>query len=312
MISDEKLFKIAIAYYKNGETQQSIAKEFGVSHVQVGKYLKLAKDRGIVEIRINAPFISNDEKGRYELYLRERFGLEKLVLVPSASNEKQSFRFLVEGTAEYLLKKYTNKPLNIALGMGKTINGISSFKPRTADKRSLWNVCPVTNYSVGLGDGNSEGSYFSYHNLMKDFSCNWGSKIDRKFMEALSLSNGDLISDYWEKVDVLVGGVGIPISRDPEARHALLGKEEAKKYALSDIQGDYLNYFFDEEGHIVKSATLSPLAITESQMKKIPERIAVASGFSKVLSIIGLLRCGIVNTLITDIETASNIVGILK
>ena len=185
MVSDEKLFRIAIAYFKNGKTQQDIASELGVSHVQVGKYLKLAKERGIVEIRINAPFVSNDEKKKYELYLRESFGLENLVLVPSASNEKQSFRFLVEGASDYLLSRYPNKPLNIGFGLGKTMNAICSFKPRTVDKRNLWCVYPVTNYSVSLDKANNRDSYFSVPDVVNDFSRNWGSKVDKPFMDRI-------------------------------------------------------------------------------------------------------------------------------
>ena len=312
MVSDEKLFRIAIAYFKNGKTQQDIASELGVSHVQVGKYLKLAKERGIVEIRINAPFVSNDEKKKYELYLRESFGLENLVLVPSASNEKQSFRFLVEGASDYLLSRYPNKPLNIGFGLGKTMNAICSFKPRTVDKRNLWCVYPVTNYSVSLDKANNRDSYFSVPDVVNDFSRNWGSKVDKPFMDRILSEEKIDVSAKWKDMDVIVGGVGIPISRDPEAREALLGREEADRCALVDIQGDYLNYFYDDSGNIVKSVTLSPNAMDVESMRRVGERIAVASGVQKIISIIGLLKCNIINTLVTDLDTARNMVEILR
>ena len=312
MVSDEKLFRIAIAYFKNGKTQQDIASELGVSHVQVGKYLKLAKERGIVEIRINAPFVSNDEKKKYELYLRESFGLENLVLVPSASNEKQSFRFLVEGASDYLLSRYPNKPLNIGFGLGKTMNAICSFKPRTVDKRNLWCVYPVTNYSVSLDKANNRDSYFSVPDVVNDFSRNWGSKVDKPFMDRILSEEKIDVSTKWKNMDVIVGGVGIPISRDPEAREALLGREEAARCALVDIQGDYLNYFYDDSGNIVKSVTLSPNAMDVESMRRVGERIAVASGVQKIISIIGLWKCNIINTLVTDLDTARNMVEILR
>lgn len=312
MITDEKLFKIAISYYKNGKTQQDIAKEYGVSHVQVGKYLKMAMDRGIVEIRINAPFVSNDEKTKYLLYLKETFGLENLVLVPSAANEKQSFRFLIEGACDYLIGKYPNKNLCLGFGLGKTMKAICNTKTRIADKKNMWSVFPVANYSVQFDQDCGDENYFSYQTFANAFALNWGCKIDKTFMDLIRTNDDVDLDDYWSKLDVLIGGVGIPISRDPEARIALLGQKGARKYALADIMGDYLNYFFDDEGHIVRPITLSGCSMGLDIMAGIPERIAVASSFQKVFSIIGLLRCNLINTLITDVDTAKNIVEILR
>lgn len=63
MISDERLFEVAVAYYIQKKTQVQIAKDLGVSHVQVGKYLKEALKRDIVSITVNLP-VSKDEIGR--------------------------------------------------------------------------------------------------------------------------------------------------------------------------------------------------------------------------------------------------------
>ncbi|NBK24474.1 MAG: transcriptional regulator, partial [Spirochaetia bacterium] len=43
-----------------------------------------------------------------------------------------------------------------------------------------------------------------------------------------------------------------------------------------------------------------------------PLRIAVASGFHKVESIVGALRANLVDTLITDMKTAKHVIDYLK
>ena len=93
MISEEKLFMIAVAYYVKGRHQQDIANELGVSHVQIGKYLKMARQKGIVEITINAPFVDDDEQKKQSMVYRSAFGLENLVLVPTAASQEQSMSF---------------------------------------------------------------------------------------------------------------------------------------------------------------------------------------------------------------------------
>lgn len=309
MVSDEKLFRIAIAYYRNGKTQTDLAAELGVSHVQVGKYLKLARKRGIVEITINAPFVDQNEQEMCSIYLKEAFGLEKLVLVPSASDPKRSMQFLVDGACDYLINNFTNKSLNVGVGMGKTMSEISLYKTRSMDKKTNWTIYPVTNYINDYMTRYNSGSYYSYLEMPINFQENWGSKKDDAFIDNVKENRGNDVSDVWKNLDVIVGGVGVPLSRDPEVRRAIMGKSFSSS---DDIPGDYINYFFDSDGHILNPKSQSRYAIDLDTMRGVKSRIAVASGFQKVYSIIGLLKCNIVNTLITDITTARNIVEVLK
>ena len=91
MISDTKLYEVAYAYYIQGRRQQDIAKELGVSHVQISKYLKLAEEKGIVEITVNPPYVSNAIRKRLKDFFLEKFGLENLVLVPEARSALNKF-----------------------------------------------------------------------------------------------------------------------------------------------------------------------------------------------------------------------------
>lgn len=309
MVSDEKLFRIAIAYYRNGKTQTDLAAEFGVSHVQVGKYLKLAKKRGIVEITINAPFVDQNEQQMCSIYLKEAFGLEKLVLVPSASDPRRSMQFLVDGACDYLINSFTNKSLNVGVGMGKTMSEISHFRTRSMDRKTNWTIYPVTNYIIDHSMRHDSGSYYSYLELPQNFQDNWGSRKDDAFIDSVRDDKGNDVSSIWKCLDVIIGGVGVPLSRDPEVRRAILGESYSSS---DDIPGDYINYFFDSDGHILNPKSPSRYAIDLDTIRSVKSRIAVASGFQKVYSIIGLLKCDLINTLITDITTARNIVEVLK
>ncbi len=46
------LTEIAVAYYDQEQTQEEIAKRFGISRIKVGRLLKKARQEGIVEISV--------------------------------------------------------------------------------------------------------------------------------------------------------------------------------------------------------------------------------------------------------------------
>ncbi len=318
MISNERLFAVAVAYYANGRRQQEIAEELGVSHVQVGKYLRLAQERGIVEITLNPPYVTPEDQNRYNLLLKEMFGLKKLVLVPGANSEKHAYSFLVEGAVNYLLQAFPNVSTNVGFGLGRTMNEISTAKIRTVDRRNSWRYFPLLNYNL-VDDPSVVGraDYFSYKTIADNFVRCWGGGVDRNFMELLrleteqgsSLLNADA---FWDSLDVIIGGVGVPFSREPNVRRAMFGDATAKELAGKDIPGDYLNYFFDSDGNIYAPQVHGRQMISWERIASVPRKIAVASGYQKVSSIIGLLKCDVVDTLITDIATARNIVDSMK
>lgn len=314
MISEEKLFMIAVAYYVKGRHQHDIANELGVSHVQIGKYLKMARQKGIVEITINAPFVDDDEQKKQSMVYRSVFGLENLVLVPTAASQEQSMSFLIKGAAKYILSTFENKATRIGVGMGRTMFQLSDNRTSYADRRSSWKFYPVMNYYDQKRHASGEHSdYFNYQDMIDGFSKNWGGKQDRSFLESFESNiestdiEKELSSRYWSRLDMIIGGVGVPFPRDPIARSAMFGEKTAAELDGKDILGDYLNYHFDSDGRVLEPCVLSRNRISWDDIQRIPQRIAIAGGPSKVPGILGLLRARGVNTLITDVATARGV-----
>ncbi|MBO4393443.1 MAG: hypothetical protein J5800_03780 [Spirochaetales bacterium] len=306
MISDEKLFMIAVAYYANGRHQQDIADELGVSHVQIDKYLKMARQKGIVEITINPPYVDADEQKRQQMVFRSMFGLENLVLVPTAASQEQSMVFLIKGAVKYILSSFSNKSTRIGVGMGRTMFQLSDSRISYADRRTAWRFYPIMNYYDQKR--HEWHDYFNYQDMIDGFSKNWGGRPDKEFMERFSEEKAvSRYSKYWNKLDIIIGGVGVPFPRDPNARAAMFGEKTASEIDGKDILGDYLNYHFDSDGNVLQPCSLSNCRIEWDEIQNVPERIAIAGGPSKVPGILGLLRAKGVNTLITDIATAKGV-----
>lgn len=311
MISDEKLFDVAIAYYIRKRTQKEIAIEYNVSHVQISKYLKLAEQRGIVTVSINPPSVTKEDLQWYQIMFKELFGLENLVLTPGTDNSEKSHTLLVSFAAKYITETYGNNVLNIGLGLGRTMHDLCTFQNEML-KKTKW-----TYYPVCTTIHNKSSRYFDYEELLKMISQNWGGEYNTKFNNMLYFSDSldanfqKQICEYLSKLDILVTGIGSAFTLHPATREMFFSKEEQSEILTTNLVGDMVNFFFDIDGNIYVPQKIKN-QLTLEQLRATPLRIAVASGFHKVESIIGALRASLVHTLITDTQTAKHVIDYLK
>ena len=308
MVGNEKLFSVAYDYYEKGMTKSEIARSLGVSHVQVGKYINAALERGLVEIVLNAPTVQKEEQEKMSKLFKEHFGLETLIIVPSAAKDSTVHTFVIDGLVRYLLDNFPNENISFGTGMGRFIKEASEYKLKVVEKRTKWKIVPLMNYDAQ--DMNID--YYDFLSISEQFSQNWGLSIDKKYKKkATSILKGEKIdsdlSEYYKSIDFILGGVGVPFPRNPKLRKALFSEEDLEKSKNNELSGDYLNYYFDDAGRILAPSTLGPYSISLETIRSIKTRIAIASGYEKVGSISSLLRTGLVNVLITDITTARNV-----
>jgi DNA-binding transcriptional regulator LsrR (DeoR family) len=78
-----QLATTAMLYYKDGLTQNEIAKRLGVSRATVINHLRLAREHGIVDIRINGSSFSTNKLSKD---IKARFGLEDVYIASIFDN----------------------------------------------------------------------------------------------------------------------------------------------------------------------------------------------------------------------------------
>lgn len=311
MISDEKLFDVAVDYYIKKKTQREIAQEYSVSHVQVSKYLKLAEQRGIISISINPPSVTKEDLQWYQIMFKELFGLEHLVLSPGTDNTEKSHALLVNFAARYILDTYENNVLNIGLGLGRTMHDLCTYRNEKTMK-TKW-----TYYPVCTTIHNKSSQYFDYEQLLKMISKNWGGEYSSQFNNMLYFSDTldanfqKQICSSLGKLDILITGIGSAFTLHPATREMFFSKESQSDVLTANLVGDMVNFFFDISGNVYIPQNIKN-QLTLQQLHSTPLRIAVASGFHKVESIIGALRANLVHTLITDTQTAKHVIDYLK
>lgn len=311
MISDEKLLSVAIDYYINKKKQEEIAKSLSVSQVQVGKYLKEAQRRNIVSITVNLP-LEKDVEDNYKHLFRDIFGLQNLVLVQGSDNSDKSHERVVGRASQYILETLPNTDTRIGFGWGRTIHDIAA-KEVFHEKKTNWEYCPTC-----ILEKKMDNEYFDSIQIARLFQQNWGGAIDEQLTERLQLlqkfkSEAMLAEckEHWMSLNYLVAGLGCSSSRYPTPRQSMFSKEVYKEINMKNLVGDILHVFFDLDGRIYETKS-NEILIPLEGIKAIPHTIAVASGFPKIESIIGGLRTGLIDTLVTDVQTAKHVIEYLK
>lgn len=311
MTTDEKLLDIAIAYYMQHKTQSEIAAEYGVSHVQIGKYLKEAKRRNIVTITVNLPLSEGEEKDLNRLFT-SLFPIKNLVLVQGSENTDKSLVHVVQRAKSYLLSTFPDNITRIGFGWGKTMHDLSLLDAGS-ERKKHWRYYPV----CVLADKHPD-PYYDTAGIVKHVASNWGGEADPSFLDRVEIAqkteNMEFLKDapeVWGSLNALVCGLGCSASRYPEPKKALFGGEVFGQIGLKNLVGDILHNFYDIEGHLYSVSTKDVL-IPKEIIKDIPWVIAVACGFPKVESIVGGLRTGLVDTLVTDVQTARHVIEWFK
>jgi deoxyribonucleoside regulator len=311
MVSSEKLFDVAVDYYIKKKKQKEIAIEYNVSHVQISKYLKLAEQRGIVTISVNHPSVTKEDLQWYQIMFKELFGLKNLALTPGTDNTGKSHTLLVNFAVNYIMETYGNSSLNVGLGFGKTMHDMCNVQ-NDKEMKTEWIYAPVCSTIQ-----NKSSKYFDYEQLLDLVTKNWGGAYSGKivnmlhFGSSLDVNFQQQISDYLSKLDLLITGIGSAFTLHPATREMFFSGEEESGILTKNLVGDMVNFFFDINGEIYAPQKIKN-QITLEQLKETPQIIAVATGFHKVESIIGAMRSGLVDTLITDTHTAKHVIDYLK
>jgi deoxyribonucleoside regulator len=305
-----KLVEISRLYYERNLTQAEIAKRMNISRPAVSKILSEARIRGIVRIEIKSPLMSDDSLLKQ---LCEGYNLKGGLVVPSGSSDGKLITQLIISQASLYFAKLLLDVNNIGIGWGDTmgrlvdgLNGISSGIQKTG------HVCPV------IGSAPNDIKWYQTNELARAFAEKTGFLPYYLHAPAfpVSLKNKKLfentleyqeISKLWHELDVVILGIGTYPSVPDQATAARFGNLLRDKKAVGMIA----TYYFDKEGHIIKSKDDIVIRIPLEALKRVAKIFVIGGGEKKINSIRGTLKTGLVTHLITDDRTAQALVKLV-
>lgn len=309
---DEKrklLAKVAYLYYIEDKTQSEISKELNIYRTTISRMLKQAREKGLVKIEIEDYDLSLFS---LEMYIKNKYGLKDVVISPTEPNSSEDEKddHLAREAAFYL-KRIISKNSIVGIAWGSTIRKMTG---------KLGAVKATDSTFVPLAGGPSNGnSLYHVNTIVYDFARNFGGKsifINAMVVqETKELRDGIVkskyfkeIKDYWDKLDIALVGIGGPLSSKASEWRDLLTDEDREDLKLREAIGDCCCQFFDRDGKILKGNLYDRTVSAKlEQLQKIPYSIGVARGKHKSRSIIPALKKKFVNVLITDEDTAIEI-----
>ena len=300
------LADVAEMYYLDDKGQAEIARKVGVTRSMISRMLKEAREKGIVEIRVQ-----RSVRTEYDLEntLIHQFHLQGAMVIslPRVSAQ-QSLEHL--GSAGALaLKRHLKAGTTLGISWGTSVSAV-------VDSLQVEGALPIKIVQLvgALGARNTEYDGHALvarlaeklngeaHYLNAPFLC-----PNPKTASILVKTKGIKETiDLGRRADVALLGIG---SINPKfSSYYLAGYvplAELKNLSQEGAVGDVCGLHFDINGKYICSTFCKRLVtINKDDMVSIPLRIGVAGGQGKVGPILGALRGGYINYLVTDSDTA--------
>ncbi len=298
--------RVLTMYYIEGKNQSQVAKALGLSTAKVNRLLKQAREQGLVEITIHAPF---QHIFSLEDRLRKAYNIPDPVVIPQLSQEHDTIMQTIgRAAAEYLLQHLRDGDI-ICISGGKAIYQIvQALEPRRKYKVQ---VVPAT--------GGVQGRHYTDVNyLAAQLADRLGGKAYQLhapiFVDTpqerdalLSVRQISEVLELARQSQIALLGVGAIIPEtasyfdltllDEEARHKIIAEEKG--------QGELFAHIYNAQGQpcaLEYNQRLVGLSIDD--LKTFPLSIGIAATSEKVLPIRGALQGQYLKTLITDEATA--------
>lgn len=302
--SEELLLRAAWFYYKDELTQDEVAKRLSVSRASVGRLLERARRVGLVSINLNAEYLDAFE---LSAELRRVFDLSEALVVPDHDKEPADHHAINArvglGGAQFL-STHLRPGGTLGVGWGETVS-------RVIAATNFGAVGPIHMVTLTGGvDGYLQTILSSQGEAAADGDLATTAAVIPAPMCASSPSLAAALRAEPTIQQVLrhaceaeqaVVGIGTPTLDATIAQLGYLSPGDVATLEEHNVVGDILGQFFDADGNVVTVPLHDRrIGIELADLKFIPKVVGVAGGVHKTRAVIGALRGGFLDVLVTN------------
>ena len=295
------LADIAEMYFIKNKNQAEIARVVGMTRSNISRMLTEARQSGIVQIQINRPLSENHALAQE---LIERFNLISARVV-EVDHTAQLLSKLGQVAGEEL-KTYLKPGWIIGTSWGTAVSAtVDEFEiDRPIQEIKVVQLLGAFGARIKDYDGHSiahrlklildgEGIYLNAPFFVEN------DIIANAFLENKSIQES---LGYAKQADIALLGVG-----STELDHSsyflanYVSRDDMITIQNTGAVGDVCGRFFNNHGEFcAKELQSRSIGITSDDLLAIPIRIGIAGGPAKIDPIIGALRGGLINILVSD------------
>ncbi len=307
-ITEKKfLAKIAGLYYLEELTQQEIANKFNISRTRVSRYLNRARKDGIVEIKINS---LKEYYSSLECEIEKKFQINECIIVPAFEKKDEILKMMAESLNE-LFERILENSSYLGIGWGSSLKGVADNI--YVEGKSGIKVVPIIGGLGKIGTGvhtNSVAKNIADRLGSISYMINSPAVLDSREIKEIveNDSNTREIIKLSEKINTALVGLSDIGPDSTLIKEGCFSMEEFKYLKSLGVVGDVNLIFINEQGeHVPNKIDERIVRISPERLKKVKNVIGIAFGERKIKVILGALRGGLINILVTDEQTAENI-----
>ncbi len=296
-------------YHHDELTQNQIADLLGVSRATIVNYLQQARANHYIRVSVRSELLSGIELA---VRMKEAFGLAECMVIPDDNGLRSPSERIGKAAAQFM--EQTLAPGDVlGVAWGRTVLALAENLP---DR-------PVPKLTVVQVMGCQRGAYDSFpaEECVSVISLKLHAHTANLHAPALlsvpklrdELLREPIIQEQFVRIrscNKILFGICTIKENSLVFSSGLTSPEESKSFIANGAVGVITGRFFDAQGNWIKGTMDDRLmGITLDEVRQIPTRIAVAGGPDKVDSILGALRGGFANVLITDERTALSVLA---
>lgn len=305
---------VAWLHFKENKTNLAIAEQLGISRFRVARLLEHAMNSGIVQVTISRPIDIDDTLSEA---VRQKYSLAQALVLPAEGDLPESSdatwvrRGVAELAARYLADILTDGG-KFGVSWGRTIDAVATAMGELPN----FPKCDIVQLVGGLSTvedalhasdvlrhfaGVARGKLYPLHAplIVPDVKTAEGLRAEASIARTLGMV---------AELDAAVVGVG---SWKPPTSHMIevLREEDVRIALAAGAVADVCAIVLDEQGReIGGELSARTMRAASSDLKRVPNVVAVATGLQRVDALRVILPSGLVNVLVTDARTAQGLV----
>ena len=295
---------VARLYYQEHMNVKEIAALFKTSPSSVSRLLQEAKDLKIVQVVIRYPFLTVPSLGEQ---LKQHLALKEAYVLPDFRGKYPELMERVGQLAARVLEEHLEEGMTIGVSLGLAVACTARAFTMTRNIH-----CTVVRLH-----GANDNEIVESRNLAQVFSAQLGNqfKIIPSPLFLQSRSSCELILRepsvrdvirIAEESDIALVGLG---SLDPSVstllRNHLQTEEELFQLQQAGAAGEVCGKYYDARGMVMDTEFNDhTVSIDIRKLRQMKFVIGVAANAAKVEPILGAVRGGLINILVTDADSA--------
>lgn len=310
--NENVLANAAILYYKEGLTQNEIAKRMGVSRATVVNYLRLARENNIVDIRINGASFASSKLSKD---LREKFDLADAYVADFAGyslDDQMELNHQIARVGAAALYDILKPGDIVGVAWGETIHLLSNALSR--GRIDNLNICQmIGSMKTPLLSAAENCAIRIASRLSAECNTLHAPAVLSSPQLAAALMQEPTIKEQLAKFDTFtrtIFSVGNCDGDTHIVQSSIASIEEFKWYQARGAVGVLCGRFLDQHGqHIEGPLDQRMIGMSLEKLKSLGSGILVAGGKQKLNAIRATLAGGYVSHLIVDEHTARDLLA---